>query len=58
MVVLLEPLIPCLFAQMKLNTENTEPLSHLHKIFSDKGDTQEAWPRTKAQLLKRKGGTN
>lgn len=58
MVVLLEPLIPCLFAQMKLNTENTEPLSHLHKIFSDEGDTQEAWPRTKAQLLKRKGGTN
>lgn len=38
MVVLLWLLTPCLFALVELNTENSEPLSHLPKIYSDEGD--------------------
>lgn len=60
MVVLLWLLTPCLFALVELNTENTEPLSHLPKIYSDKGDksggTVEG--KGKSTIIEREGRGN
>lgn len=55
MVVLLQPLAPCLFALMQVNTEDTEPLGHLHRIYSDKGASRESSRNRDESTVIRKG---